>query len=158
MDIFWALYIEIYWINIFSIQLLQWYPWSLLQVNLGIQHLKQNLALWLQYYTFSPLHDSHLAWFSVWTGCMSIYSVKTLGCFWNIPIFLSVFNPKNMGPLACTMWKAGFMNKFSHLQLMALTPYCLIVLPPFAFRVVLSWLYPAKEFPDTSNSEGFTFM
>ena len=45
----------------------------------------------------------HLARLSFCIGCMSMLSIKTLGCLWNNPIFLNVVNPSNIGPLAYTI-------------------------------------------------------
>ena len=92
-----------------------------------------------------------------WIWCMSVFSMKTLGCFWKIPIYLSIGNPSNSGPLASTIWNIGFMYLLSHWQFMTLTSYCWIVLPPYAFRV-LSLQNPTREFPASSNCEGFTFL
>ena len=69
-----------------------------------------HLALVLD--TSSPLYDSCLVRFFYLNWWMSISSMKTLGCFWSIPIFLSVVNPNNMGLLVSTVWKVGLWTNY----------------------------------------------
>ena len=101
--------------------------------------------------TSLPLHDSHHARFHVWNRVDVYLFNEDSGIFLEYLHVFSVINPNNMGPLASTIWEIGLMNKLSHWPLMTLTPNCLIVLPAYAFRVVLSWLYTAREFPDSSR-------
>ena len=90
---------------------------------------------------FSPSCPFLICWMASLCGIMewmSMVSMYTMGCFTKIPMHLTVFNPRSIEPVASTMWKRNIHFWLFQKHLIILGQNCLILLPPYIFRVVQS--------------------
>ena len=152
---------NIIWDGVSLINHVNWYLGFLCRcLDMSSQPIGTQEATWISVW-FSPSSPflicwlASLFWIMEWMSRVSRY---TMGCFPKISMHLRVFNPSSIGPVASTMWKRNLYFWMFQKHLIILTPNCLILLPPYAVRVVQSASSFFSALPLESNITRHSFL